>query len=87
LIPHDRGEITAIEPSSREDGGAIIGYSSGMVLSCNSSQDCRDFDGTPSVSVEQIAVSKHGESQIIWITYRQGALYHCVNSSCNKLAR
>lgn len=87
LVAQDRGEITAIEPSSKEDGGVIIGYSSGAVLSCNSDQDCRELGGTPGVSVEQIAVSKRGQSEIIWVTYRQGTLYQCVENACRKLIR
>ena len=32
LVAQGRGEITAIAPSSKEDGSVIIGYSSGVVL-------------------------------------------------------
>jgi len=84
LVAQGRGEITAIEPSSKEDGSVIIGYSSGVVLNCKSDQDCRDFNGTPNVSVEHIAVSKRGASEIVWVTYRQGALYQCVDNTCIK---
>ena len=87
LVAQDRGEITAIEPSSKDDGGVIIGYSSGVVLNCKSDQDCREFDGTPSVSVEHIAVSKRGAYEIVWVTYRQGALYQCEDNSCIKFLR
>ena len=87
LVAQDRGEITAIEPSSKEDGSVIIGYSSGVVLICKSDQDCREFDGTPNVSVEHIAVSKRGAYEIIWVTYRQGALYQCEDNSCIKFLR
>ena len=87
LVAQERGEITAIEPSSKEDGSVIVGYSSGVVLNCKSDQDCREFNGTPNVSVEHIAVSKRGASETIWVTYRQGALYQCVDNSCIKLIR
>ena len=87
LVAQDRGEITAIEPSSKENGSVIIGYSSGVVLNCKSDQDCREFNGTPNISVEHIAASKRGASEIIWVTYRQGALYQCVDNSCVKVIR
>ena len=83
----NRGDITAIEPSSKDDGGVIVGYSSGVVAKCMSDQDCRVFDGTPNVSVEHIAVSKRGVDEIIWVTYRQGALYRCEDNSCIKFLR
>jgi hypothetical protein len=84
LVAQDRGEVTAIEPSSKEDGSVVIGYASGAVLVCDDNQSCRKLGGTPSVSVEHIAVSKNGASEIIWVTYRQGALYQCANSQCGK---
>jgi hypothetical protein len=87
LAAQNRGDITAIEPSSKDDGGVIVGYSSGVVLNCISDQDCRKFDGTPNVAVEHIAVSKRGASEIIWVTYRQGALYQCEDNSCIKFLR
>ena len=82
MIARERGEITAIEPSSKE--GVIIGYSSGAVLNCYGEQSCKEFDGTPSTAVEHIAVSDHGASEIIWVTYRQGALYQCAINRCRK---
>jgi hypothetical protein len=87
LAAQNRGDITAIEPSSKDDGGVIVGYSSGVVAKCMSDQDCRVFDGTPNVSVEHIAVSKRGVYEIVWVTYRQGALYRCEDSSCVKFLR
>lgn len=87
LVVQDRGEITAIEPSSKDDGSVIVGYSSGVVLTCEIEQECRPFHGTPNVSVEHIAVSRRGVSEIVWVTYRQGALYLCVDSSCVKHTR
>lgn len=87
FVTQDRGEITSMEASAGDDGGVITGYSSGAVLRCDSSQACMEFSGTPNVPVQQIAVSKQGASEIVWVTYRQGALYQCVNKSCNKLVR
>ena len=87
LAAQNRGEITAIEPSSKQEGGVVVGYSSGVVLYCMSDQDCRVFDGTPNVSVEHIAVSKRGAYEIVWVTYRQGALYRCADDSCIKFLR
>ena len=87
FVVQNRGEITVIEPSSKEDGGVIIGYSSGVVLSCNSAQDCIEFSGIPNISVEHIAASKRGADEIIWVTYRQGALYQCEGSACIKFQR
>lgn len=87
LVARDRGEITAIEPSSKNDGSVIIGYSSGAILICKSAQVCKEFDDTPSVPVEHIAVSKRGADETIWVTYRQGALYQCQDNSCIKFLR
>lgn len=84
MVAQDHGEITAIEPLSKEGGGVIIGYSSGAVLNCYGDQSCQEFAGTPSAAVEHIAVSNRGASEIIWVTYRQGALYQCVNFRCEK---
>jgi hypothetical protein len=84
LVAQEHGEVTAIEPSSKEDGSVVIGYASGAVLICDDNLSCRKFAGTPSVSVEHIAVSRNGASEIIWVTYRQGALYQCVNNECGK---
>jgi hypothetical protein len=84
LVVQDRGEVTAIESSSKEDGSVVIGYVSGTVLICYGNQGCKEFGGTPSAPVEQIAVSKSGASEIIWVTYRQGALYRCANNQCSK---
>jgi hypothetical protein len=84
LVAQDHGEITALEPSSKEYGSVVIGYASGAVLICHDNQSCRKFGGTPSVSVEHIAVSRNGVSEIIWVSYRQGALYQCANNQCGK---
>jgi hypothetical protein len=84
MVARDRGEITALEPSLKDGGGVIIGYSSGAVLNCFGSQSCRELEGTPSTVVEHLAVSRQGDSEIIWVTYRHGAVYQCVNNYCNK---
>jgi hypothetical protein len=84
MVARDRGEITAIEPSSKEAGGVIVGYSSGAVLNCFGRQSCREFSGTPSAAVEHIAVSRRGASEIFWVTYQHGALYQCADTSCSK---
>ena len=84
MVARDRGEITAIEPLSKEGGGVIIGYSSGALLNCYGDQSCQEFAGTPNTAVEHIAISNRGASEIIWVTYRQGALYQCANYHCKK---
>lgn len=84
LAAQDHGEVTAIEPSSKEDGSVIIGYTSGTVLACRGNHVCRKFGGTPNAPVEQIAVSKSEASEIIWVTYGQGALYRCADNLCKK---
>lgn len=84
LVAQDHGEVTAIEPSSRADGSVVIGYSSGAALVCHGSQGCTELGGTPSTPVELIAVSMSGTSELIWLTYRQGAIYQCTNSQCRK---
>ena len=83
-VARDRGEITAMEPSSREGGGVIIGHSSGAVLNCYGDDHCREFFGTPNTVVEHIAVSRRGASEIVWVSYPQGALYRCSGNQCEK---
>ena len=85
LVAQNSGEITAIEPSSKQDGGVIVGFSSGAVFSCSRSKDCHKFGNTPSVSVENLAVSKQGTTEVVWVTYRQGALYQCTERRCQKV--
>ena len=84
FVVQDRGEITIIEPSSRDDGSVVIGYASGAVLICHDNQNCKEFGSTPNTPVEQIAVAKNGASEIIWVTYRQGAIYRCAGDLCTK---
>ena len=86
LVAQDRGDITAIEPSSTQSGEVIVGYSSGAVISCKADQTCSEFTGTPNVAVEQLAVSRQIASEIVWVSYRQGALYQCTDGSCQKVA-
>jgi hypothetical protein len=83
-VARDRGEISAMEPSSEEGQGVIIGYSSGTVLNCYSNHSCKEFSGTPNTAVEHIAVSKREKSEVIWVSYPQGALYQCISNSCSK---
>ena len=84
FVVQDRGEVTIIEPSSRDDGSVVIGYASGAVLICYDNQSCKEFGSTPNTAVEKIAVSKKGVSEIIWVTYRQGAIYRCAGDLCTK---
>ena len=84
LVNRDRGEITAMEPSSGEAGGVIIGYSSGAVLHCYGDQQCMEFSGTSNTGVEQLAVSRRGEQEILWVSYPQGALYQCADFTCSR---
>jgi hypothetical protein len=86
LVAQDRGDITAMEPSSTHSGGVIVGYSSGAVIRCKADLTCNEFTGTPNVAVEQLAVSRRGASEIVWVSYRQGAMYQCMDGSCQKVA-
>lgn len=81
-VARDRGEITAMEPSSGE--GVIIGHSSGAVLNCYGDHSCKEFFGTPNAAVEHIAVSRQGTSEVVWVSYPQGALYQCISNHCEK---
>lgn len=83
-VARDRGEITAMEPSSQASGGVIIGYSSGAVLNCYGDHSCTEFGGTPSAAVERIAVTKQAQSEVIWVSYPHGGLYRCMRKECNK---
>jgi hypothetical protein len=84
MVKQDRGDITAMEASSKEDGSVILGYSSGAVSVCNENKPCTEFAGTPNVPVQKIAASRNGASEIIWASYRQGAIYRCINNQCSK---
>ena len=84
MVTQERGEITAMEASTKEDGSVILGYTSGFVSICNGNQPCTEFAGTPNVPVLQIIASSNGASEIIWVSYRQGAIYRCINAQCSK---
>ena len=86
MVTQERGEITAMEASTKEDGSVILGYTSGFVSICNGNQPCTEFAGTPNVPVLQIIASRNGASEIIWVSYRQGAIYRCINAQCSKSA-
>ena len=83
-VAQDRGDITAMEPSASDEGGVIVGYSSGVVLHCYRDQTCREFDGTPGVPVEHIAVSRTGGLAVSWVAYRHGVLYRCADYECRQ---
>ena len=87
LVSQNAGEITALEPSSRADGGVIVGFSSGDVVRCGADGNCSGLTGTPNVAVQHIAVSRRGASEILWVAYRQGALYQCDADLCSKVIR
>lgn len=87
LVSQSAGEITALEPSSRGEGSAIVGFSSGDVMRCDAGGACKRLTGTPSVAVENIAVSPRGASEVLWVTYRQGTLYRCQGDVCEKVIR
>ena len=82
------GEITAMEPSARAEGGVIIGYASGTLLNCYGNESCRAFTQTPSTPVStpvmEIAVTRRGSSEIVWATYPHGVIYQCVNFVCSE---
>jgi hypothetical protein len=83
-----RGEITAIEPSSRPEGGVIIGYASGVLLNCYGNDSCRVFEQTPGTAVNtpvgEIAVTRRGSSEVVWVTYPHGIIYQCVDFVCRE---
>ena len=83
-VARDRGDVTAMEPASAEGQGVIIGYSSGAVLNCHGEHSCREFFGTPNAAVEHIAVSRQGTSEVVWVSYPQGAIYQCIGYQCEK---
>ncbi len=83
-VARDRGDITAMEPASREGQGVIIGHSSGAVLNCYGDHICSEFLGTPNAPVEHIAVSLQGTAEVVWVSYPQGAIYRCMDKRCEK---
>lgn len=86
-VSQDSGEITALEPSVAQAGGVVVGYSSGAVSRCDADRRCLEYSGTPDVAVERIAVSALDASDVVWVGYRQGALYQCTGAVCTRVAR
>ncbi len=84
LVKQERGDITVMEASSKKDGSVILGYSSGVVSVCNENPPCFEFAGTPNTPVQQIVASRNGASEVIWVSYRQGAIYRCDDGQCRK---
>ena len=83
-VARDRGDITAMEPASREGQGVFIGHSSGALLHCYGDHICSEFLGTPNAAVEHIAVTLQGTAEVVWISYPQGAIYRCIDNRCEK---
>jgi hypothetical protein len=87
LVSQDSGDITALEPSTLGNGSVLIGYSSGTVVRCDPAQICDELTGTPNIAVQGIAASKQSASEVVWVSYGQGALYQCVDRQCAKVVR
>lgn len=87
-LARDHGEITAMEPSSVDGRGVILGYSSGSVVNCYGENSCQVMDGTPSSAVvgevSDIAVSRRGARDVIWVAYPHGVLYRCTDGFCRE---
>jgi len=87
-LGRERGAITAIEPSTRDEGGVILGYSSGAVIYCHGENRCRPFEQTPdaavSTPVTAIAVSGRGSAEVAWVAYPNAVLYQCSNFICRQ---
>ncbi len=83
-VARDRGDISVMEPVPGDGRGVVLGYSSGAVLQCYGNHSCIEFSGTPNLAVEHIAISKREKSEIVWVSYPQGALYRCVGDACSK---
>ena len=64
-----------------------MGYASGAVWSCAAAGPCHEFGGTPNAPVRRIAVSGSGGREVVWVAYKQGALYRCEEQVCVKSAR
>lgn len=85
LVRQEKGEVTAMEASARDDGSVFVGFASGSVVHCPATGACDEFAGTPNVAVQHIAVARDGASQVVWVAYRQGALYRCRDRDCEKI--
>jgi len=83
-LARNRGDISVMEPSSKEGGGVYIGYSSGALLHCHGEQHCNEFKGTSNVAVIDIAVTRRGGRDIVWVAYPLGAFYRCVDYRCQR---
>ncbi len=90
-LARDRGEITAMEPSSLDGKGVFLGYSSGAVVNCYGDDTCQVMDGTPSSAVvggvRDIAVSRRGGEDIVWVAYPHGVFYRCARGFCREFRR
>lgn len=83
-VNRDRGTISVLEPASAAGRGIYVGYSSGTVLNCYGSNRCKELSDTPSTPVQGIAVSRRGDTEVVWVSYRQGALYQCIDGVCSR---
>ena len=83
-LARDRGEISVMEPSTRDGGGVYVGYSTGTLLHCRGDATCTEFKGTPNVAVRDIAVSHRGDRDILWIAYPLGGFYQCLSYQCSR---
>lgn len=83
-VSRERGEVAAMEASSRNDGSAYIGYSSGALLHCLDTGSCSEFGGTPKLAVRRITVSAQADTDVVWVAYRHGALYRCAQNQCQR---
>lgn len=84
FVAQDRGDITTLEPSTLDNGDVYIGYEMGALWVCRADLSCKEFAGTPKAPVRRIAASRNGNTEIVWVAYRQGALYRCEKSVCTK---
>ncbi len=87
-LGRERGAITSMEPSTRDEGGVILGYSSGAVVYCHGEYRCRPFEQTPdaavSTPVTAISVSGRGSAEVVWVAYPNAVLYQCSNFVCRQ---
>ena len=83
-LARDRGDITTMEPSPRDGGGVYVGYSTGTLLHCQDDSSCIELKGTPNVEVRNLAISRRGNQDIIWIAYPLGGFYRCEDHQCRK---
>ncbi len=84
-VSRERGDVAAMEASGRDGGGVYIGHASGAVLNCVGADTCTEFGGTPKLAIRRMAVSTEGRREILWVSYRHGAIYRCVDRQCTKV--